>query len=213
MLTLASRAVDPETQINLRPTGTAYQLAHLWRGTHFIKETSADLVDANTYQILFPPPDYQELSRETLEPRVEEFLELLRRKASQYRHSRPATPRREINTTDHVQDKLLTSDHESGNEYLAAIDLLQETFAVHRHIPNKVLAWLAIVGSSFMEAVNNQEPLASAITLFWSVTFRELDNMWWATGFRRELVNELVPLVSGVDPEFSELATWVASQI
>lgn len=211
MIAMAFRTVDPDTQANLRPTGTAYQLAQLWRGTGFIKETAADLIDADTYHILFPQHG-SPANREMLSPRVEEFLELLRRKAGLCKHSRPATPRRDTDKTNVMPGLSIASDHETGPDYMAAIDSLQELFSKYRQSPNRVLAWLVAVGAPTMDAMSNQEPLASAIVLLWSITFGELDGIWWTTGFRREFVNELVPLVSAVDSEFAELAAWVASQ-
>lgn len=185
-------------------------MAQLWRGTSLILKTSADLVDADTYQIIFPPPEYSDLDQEILSPRVEDALELLRRKASEYGHSKAGTPRRDTEIGDLATNSLRPS--EPGTEYFAAIESLQETFTAHRRYPNRVLSWLVVAGSPFMDAVHAHEPLACAIFLLWSVTFHVLDNMWWATGFRRQLVNELVPVVSVKDPELAELAAWVESQ-
>lgn len=212
MIALAFRTVDPDTQHNLRPTDTLHQLAQLWRGTLLILRSSADLVNADDYHIIFPPPNNEDLSQEILHPKVEEYLELLRRKAIQYGHSKPTTPRRDTDSTSITTGRFAAGEHEPGTEHSAAIGLLQGVFAVHRTGPNKVLAWLVLVGSTFMDYVSTHDPLASAIVLLWSVTFRELDSMWWATGFRQQLVSELAPMVSGFDPEFADLAAWVDHQ-
>lgn len=212
MLHLAFRAVDPDLQASTRPTETAHQLAHLWRGSVYILKTSSDLLDADTYYSLFPPRGCGDHDPETLAPRIEEFLETLRRRAAHYGHSKPSTPRRDTSTMDLSPSVINAGDHEPGTEYIAAIDSLQDVFAVHRHEPNRVLAWLVLVGAPFMDALSRQEPLACGVVLLWSVAFGELDNKWWATGYRRQLVDELAPLISEIDSEFADLAAWVRSR-
>lgn len=212
MMALAFRAVDTDIQADSRPTETAHQLAHLWRGTVYILRTSSDLLDADTYHTLFPPRNVSNTSREKLPSEVEGFLGILRRRASQEGQSQPTTPRCDQLLTAFSPGNVSTGEPDAGTEHFAAIDSLEEVFAVYNHEPNRILAWLVLVGPLFMDALAGQQPLACAITLLWSITFRKLECKWWTTGFRQQLVEELVPIVSGVDSELAELAAWVQSQ-
>lgn len=212
VIALGLRGVDPQTAAT-RATDTLVQLSQLWKGTWLILRASRDLVDAETYDMLFQQPEWVQPVRRP-QPEAERLLEMLRRRAKvdipEHHHEEP-----EKDTHGWEVGAPRSPPHFSEDDpsaiYLATLDYLEILFRVYEPEPSRVLAWLVQVPAPFMEMVTFKDPLASAICLLYAATFQELEGKWWVQDFRRQLVEELLPVVVASDSELAEVAQWVGS--
>lgn len=212
VIALGLRVVDPETA-STSPSETLVQLSQLWKGSWLILRASRGLVDEQTYDMLFQEPEWVQPVRGP-QPEAEGLLELLRRRAKSIGIRSPDSIKDDkIDTVRWHVGASHSPPHFPHNDptaiYLAALDCLESLFRVCQSAPCRVLAWLAQVPVAFMEMVTLKDPLASAICLLYATTFRELEGKWWVRDFRRQLVEELFPIVLATDPELAEAANWI----
>ncbi|KAI5363708.1 putative zn(2)-C6 fungal-type DNA-binding domain-containing protein [Septoria linicola] len=202
VIALAFRAVDFDSADASTPSETLRQLSQLWRGTWSILLASRELISPEDYDMFFPPPGWALAPDQTLTPVLDSFLDMLRTKAK----SNPGAKNVIVPFGPGVS---MEDDGSTG--CLVAIGKLQILFQLCDPEPSRILAWLVEVPQSFWELVSERDPLASAVVLLYSITYRNLEDHWWAKGIRHQLADELSPIVAMADPELAEIAKWIQS--
>lgn len=202
VIALAFRAVDLNSEHASTPSETFRQLSQLWRGTWSILVASRDLISPEDYEMFFPAPDWALEPDRKPTPMLDSFLDTLTSKAK-------ANP--------HATDVIVpfgpgvSMEKESSTGCLVAIGKLRVLFHLCEPEPSRILAWLAEVPQVFWDLVSEQNPLACAIVLLYSVTYKNLEQHWWAKGVRHQIADELSPIVTKADPDYVDIAAWVQS--
>lgn len=202
VIALAFRAVDFESEHASTPSETFRQLSQLWRGTWSILMASRDLISPEDYAIWFPQPGWALEPDRKPTPMLDSFLDTLTSKAK----SNP-------NAKDVIVPfgPGVSMERESGTGCLVAIGKLQILFHLCEPEPSRILAWLVEVPQVFWDLVSERDPLACAIVLLYSVTYKTLEHHWWAKGVRHQIADELSPIVTEADPDYVDIAAWVQS--
>ena len=200
VLAMAFRSVDPESATAIKPTETMTQSAQLWRGTALVLRASQQMLGPETYNTSFQMPiwDMRSGSNDT-SCQAQIYLDKLRARARAGDLVRPSSP-----------DEIPGDPINHCEIYLEALDMLQELFQANRLEHSRIVAWIIMVPAQFMELLMQEQPLALAIALLYSVVMEEMEDYWWARPFRHQLVDQLVPVVTSCDPELAEIANWVA---
>nr|POE89893.1 hypothetical protein CFP56_20362 [Quercus suber] len=186
MLALGYHAVDRSGRSEPTPSDTVIQLSQLWRGTTGVLMAARDLVDQATIKVMFPTTPENRADHTPLPApfsSAQTFIEKLRSRAASHLHY---------------------------NAYQETIDRLQDGFrsVCHRSAPKMILGWMPIVPVVYMDHLAQREPLACAIALVYGVLLRELEQVWWAANFGKDLVEEMAPVVLAADPEWEEHIQW-----
>lgn len=202
LIILAFRAVDVDNAQKPPPTDTLMQLGQLWRGTHLILMASKDLIDPEMYQVFFPQPGWG-LPDQSLDSELSSILESLRQKA------RNDSKAEDVMDVIVPMDLKVSTEGEPRTACLEAIGKLQILFSICEPEPSRILAWIVETPPVFWELVSGQDRLACAIVLLWSVTLGQFQDRWWALGFRRQIIDELIPIVGDSDLELAEVVRWV----
>lgn len=217
LIPLALRAVDEETAAAQRPTETLIQLSSLWRGTTLVLNATKELIDPETYSVMFPYPDWDHRQDKSFGDTSQRFLDFLRERVKGGEDFQADTSSTILVPSIHVDDDedepmSGTPTTVAGSDpisiYLDAIDQLQGLYRAVRLEKSRILAWLVFIPPHFHEHLAQQQPLALAIVLMYSVFVRDLEEHWWAKGFHGALLNEVVPIVAALGVEFAEMAEW-----
>lgn len=203
---LAFRAVDPNNAASQKPSDTLAQMSVMWRGTYSVILATKEVVSPEDYNALFPPPTWDMRNGSPLGTQSRVFFERLRDRANM--ESQSPIP---LDQNGSISPCRETSMTDRRSVYLETIEMVQALLNAHDLEHSRVLAWLVICPSPFMDLLAQQDPLASAIVLMYSVAMRNMDEFWWAKNLRRDLVDELAPIVAACDPEMAELVSWVES--
>ncbi|KAI9927724.1 hypothetical protein MW887_002576 [Aspergillus wentii] len=110
--------------------------------------------------------------------------------------------------------QILDPTNAKNNVYDRAIKILNYCFIND----DLAIPWLLIVGDEFMDELQNREPLALMIYMYWGVLLSRLDGVWWAKLAGRKLVGELsVSILSGNIPgcgkEWKEAGIWAKREV
>lgn len=194
VIALAFRVVDPETIRETRPTETIRQLAQLWRGTGLILRASRALVDSQAWNMFFLRPQWSMRNGSVLGYQSQVYLDRLKAKAK-------AVPSAVKSTND--------DGIEASAIYQQTIEHLETLFHASEPEHSRIVAWMVFIPAQFMDFLGQEQPLANAIVLMYSLLMREMDSFWWAQTIRQQLVEELTPVVAASDPELAEIATFV----
>lgn len=219
IISLAMRAVDAETAATLRPTEALGEVASLWRGSKIVLLATQELMDSNTYEMMFPAPEWDTRRDANFDENGLRFLKFLRQTVESGElpnvYLSVSTPGTTTTTTttegmDEYDEKPNVNGESSTatSVYLEAIDELQDIFQVVRLEKSRILAWLSFIPPLFQNYLQQQQPMAMAIVLLYSVFIRDFKDYWWAGNFQEQLLNEVVPVVSVFGPEFAEMAEW-----
>lgn len=205
LIPMALRQVDEETAASQRPTETLIQLSSLWRGTTLILNATKELIDPYTYEAMFPYPDWDPRRDKSFNENGQRFIDFVRQRA---KHGGDLTNITSSMMAPTQDNEHMVIDGESVPVYLDTIDQLQSLYQSVRLEKSRILAWLVFTPPQFHEYVAQQQPLAMAIMLLYSVFMRDFEVYWWAGNFQKELLKEVVPFVSALGPEFAEMAEW-----
>ncbi|KAF2174194.1 hypothetical protein M409DRAFT_62310 [Zasmidium cellare ATCC 36951] len=217
LIPLALRAVDEETAKAQRPTETLIQLSSLWRGTTLVLNATKELIDPMTYEVMFPYPDWDNRLHKSFNDNSQKFLDFLRERAKGGEFLPNGHASSKIDDEYDDDDECMTdtptttapiNDHDPSAVYIDAIDQLQGLYQAVRLEKSRILAWLVFIPPQFHEYLSQQQPLAMAIILMYSVFIRDFEAHWWAKEFHGELLKEVVPVVAGLGVEFAEMAEW-----
>lgn len=203
---LAFRAVDPTNAASQKPTDTLVQMSVMWRGTWSVILATKEVMTPEEYNAMFPPPLWDMRNGSPLGTQSQIFFERLRDRANMASQS-PI----HLDHNGSISPSSQTGASDARSVYLEAIEMVQALLTAHDLEHSRVLAWLVTCPPSFMDLVAQQQPLASAIVLMYSVAMRNMDEFWWAKNLRRDIVDELAPIVAACDPEMAELVSWVES--
>ncbi|KAK4498540.1 hypothetical protein PRZ48_011198 [Zasmidium cellare] len=213
LIPMALRAVDEETARAQRPTETLIQLSSLWRGTTLVLNATKELIDPMTYEVMFPYPDWDDRQDKSFSEYSQKFLDFLRETAKGGGGFSPLPPIQDEEDAMTDSKPTPTNGHDSSAVYVDAIDQLQGLYQAVRLEKSRILAWLVFIPPQFHEYLSQQQPLAMAIVLMYSVFIRDFEVHWWAKGFHGELLKELVPIVAGLGTEFAEMAEWATTVV
>lgn len=216
LIPLALRAVDEETAAAQRPTETLMQLSSLWRGTTLVLDATKELIDPETYEVMFPYPDWDNRQDKSFSDNSQRYLDFLRERVQARDPSLERTSSSTLIPTTQIDDEDVpmtgTPTTIGGNDpttvYLDAIDQLQGVYCAVRLEKSRILAWLVFIRPTFHECVTQQQPLAMAIMLMFGIFLQDFEGYWWAKGFHRALLNEVVPVVAALGDGFAEMAEW-----
>lgn len=199
IIALAFRAIDLESTDASTMTETLQQLSQLWRGTWSILLASRELVPPELYDVLFPAPEWAPPTG-SLSPTLEAFLSTLKSKVK-------ADP--DVKDVTVPIGPTVSMEHQASTGCLIAIGKLEILFQSCEPENSRILAYVVEVPQVFWDLVHQQDPLACAILLLYSTTYRVLEGHWWAKSIRHQLTEELSPIVASGDPELAEIAIWV----
>lgn len=205
LIPLALRAVDEETTVSQRPTETLIQVASLWRGTTLVLNATKELIDPYTYEVMFPYPEWDQRRDKSFDENSQKFIDFLRQMAQDGELSNDVLPPAVASV---LEDEQMQIDGEPKPVYVDAIDQLQGLYQAVRLEKSRILAWLVFIPQQFHGYLAQQQPLAMAIILLYSVFVRDFEAHWWAGNFHKELLKEVVPIVSAMGPEYAEMAEW-----
>lgn len=204
VIALAFRAVDCDSAETSMPSETFRQLSHLWRGTYSILLATKELISPQDYDVFFPALTWAVKPDREPTPRLDSFLDMLTAKAKAKANS---------DAKDVVVPfgPGVSMEREPITGCLVAIGKLQILFQLCEPEPSRILAWLVEVPQVFWDLVGERNVLACAVVLLYSVTYVKLEHRWWARGVRRQIADELSPIVAEGDPDFLDLVAWVKS--
>ncbi|CAI6339079.1 unnamed protein product [Periconia digitata] len=80
-------------------------------------------------------------------------------------------------------------------------------------IDDRVADWIADVGSEYLEALREEEPIARAIYMHWGVMLDKLQGNWWAKFVGRRLVGELSAALEDEGPEWRSIMFWCRKEV
>lgn len=199
-IALAFRSVDPNTAKTSKPSETLWELSQLWKGTDLILQASRRLVDAETLNMFRPKLDWNVRRPSLAASQTQVYLDRLRKRAmsGDYGTSSPqegggASP----------------IDEATSLVYVDAIDLLHGTFHADSPEPSRVIAWFVMVKPPFFDFLRQGAPLARALVLLYTLLMQDLDNIWWTSNLRQQVIDELAPLVAASEPDLAEIADYV----
>ncbi|KAE8324812.1 hypothetical protein BDV39DRAFT_216926 [Aspergillus sergii] len=90
-----------------------------------------------------------------------------------------------------------------------AITLLGNCFAKDETM---AIPWIVVVGEDFVDLVQQEEPMALLLYMYWGVLLSRLKEVWWATLSGRGIVDDLAKELAGVN-EWAEAIRWATEEV
>jgi hypothetical protein len=199
-IALAFRAVD-DAAAAIPPTDTLLELSKLWRGTGLIFYASRDLVDPETFALLFTPSKL--IPTGVIDPEVDQILDILVVRAKEDKQAKEVAP------PDSV---ILSTEEHPGTACYVSIITLRILFKACDQEGWRTLAWITESPPIFWELVGARDHLACAIVLTWSLTTSVLKEYWWAAPLQRQVMAELTPIVAA-DSKFAKIVEVVRAKV
>ncbi|KAB8273920.1 hypothetical protein BDV30DRAFT_226267 [Aspergillus minisclerotigenes] len=74
------------------------------------------------------------------------------------------------------------------------------------------IPWIVVVGEDFVDLVQQEEPMALLVYMYWGVLLSRLKEVWWATLSGRGIVNDLAKELAGIDG-WTEAIQWATEEV
>ena len=148
-----------------------------------------------------------ELPRAVLAPQYQSALQRLC-DVNEERHS--------TNKDQDLQSKLSTITLHTACQ--KGIILLEEFWAKCEHNSNNhghILAWLNFTGKDFVEAIQNADPTALLVLMYWGVLGKKCsEGIWWAQSIGEDLTDEITAMLADErDPALRECISWARKEV
>ncbi|KNG91363.1 hypothetical protein ANOM_000476 [Aspergillus nomiae NRRL 13137] len=74
------------------------------------------------------------------------------------------------------------------------------------------IPWIMVVGLDFVDLIQQEEPMALLVYMYWGVLLSGLKDIWWATLSGRRIVGDLARELARIN-EWTEAIQWATEQV
>lgn len=183
---------------------TLCYLSRLFRGSGALETVSKQLVGEEAWALQFPTRKVEPIQGDTpIRPEVRQVLDAVR--AVIISPDSPAVPN---------EDKMETDQPPSPQAaYLEGLDSLQSAFQTINCRMSNVLSWPVKAGTDFITLLEAADPVSMLVTLCYGMLLRTLDDIWWAEGWGKQLVEEISPSLMEGHPKWADIIGLVRKDV